>query len=415
MFIIEKNFIFFVSGIALFNFFIAKFVRKRFVLYVGLTINLSILFYYKYLNFFLNDFGFSTIDHLILPAGISFITFHSISYLIDVYDKKIEAEKNFLNFYLFIFMFPQVISGPITRFSKVYKSINLLKSFYSKNGLYLILLGLFQKVIIADYLSLYVNDFHSSENYSLGLNGADSLIVSLIYLLQLYFDFSGYSHIAIGLALLMGIRLPKNFNFPFKAYTISDFWKRWHISLSTFIRDYLFIKINKLFDIKAKENTSRYYFSIIFCMSLSGLWHGANYTFLIWGFLHAIFICIEKYFQIETYKKNIFLKFYFYFALASSFVFFRSSSVDVSVDMLLAVFNNFNILDALFLQYLNLRFIITILISIIIINSNIIKLRFYRRKITNNNFGKFFLLVLICFLFTEIISQNYQPFIYFRF
>jgi len=384
-------------------------------LVTAILINLFILIYFKYLNFFLDILNLSNINSIILPAGISFITFHSISYLIDVYDKKILPEKKFSNFFLFIFMFPQVISGPITRYSKVYKSINLLKNFYFKYGIYCILLGLFQKIIIADHLALYVNEFYSDKNFLFGINGADSLLVSFIYIFQLYFDFSGYSHIAIGLALIMGIRLPKNFNFPLSSFSISEFWKKWHISLSTFIRDYLFIKINKLFNIQARENTPKYFGSIVICMVLSGLWHGANFTFLIWGLIHGLLICLEKYFNFILLNRII-LKIYFIISLSLSFIFFRSESINQAFTIITSIFENFNLNEMLIYQYFNIKFFL-ILCMCLFFSSKKNKLIIYnfRKFLIKNLFGRILLTLMLLFLFTEILTQNYSPFIYFRF
>ena len=364
MYIIEQEFIFYLTLICLFNFYISRFLinkNKRKILVLSIFINLLILIYYKYLNFFLDTFNFSTLEHVILPVGISFISFHSISYLVDVYDKKIQPEKNFSNFFLFIFMFPQIISGPITRYSKVYKSIYLLKTLYNNVGLYYVFLGLCQKVLIADYLSIYVNNFYSLNNFQTGLNGLDSLLVAGIYMFQLYFDFSGYSHIAIGLGLIMGIRLPKNFNFPLSSFTIGEFWKKWHISLSTFIRDYLFIKINKAFKIKPNENNYKYFLSIIFCLSLSGIWHGANFTFLIWGILHGILISFEKIFNLDK-KRNFILKLYFILSVCFTFVFFRSPTIEFANETIYAMFFKFNFMEAIILQHLNFRMYFTLLL-----------------------------------------------------
>lgn len=415
MYLIEKNFIFFLSLICLFNFFLAKKIYSKKILFFGIFTNLSILIYYKYLNFFLESLNYSTIDHIVLPAGISFITFHSISYLIDVYDKKINAEKNFSNFFLFIFMFPQVISGPITRFSKVYKSLNILKNFYFKNGVYLIYIGLLQKVIIADFLSLYVDEFYSERNLQVGLNGFDALMVGTVYILQLYFDFSGYTHIAIGLGLIIGVRLPKNFNFPLSSNTVSEFWKRWHISLSSFIRDYLFIKINQKFKIGAKENSIKYFYSILFCMSLSGIWHGANQTFLVWGFSHGLLICFEKIFNLEKQNK-IFLKIYIIFALSFTFIYFRAPSVEFAYQAIRSITANFELFDAIIHKYVNYRFILTIFLSLFFINANNkYRLLSIKRYMLSSKVGNCFLILLTIFLFFELVSQNFAPFIYFRF
>jgi alginate O-acetyltransferase complex protein AlgI len=413
MFIAERNFIFVVSGIAIFNFFIAPYLVNKKILFFGVLFNLSLLIYYKYL-FFINDiFKFS--DNLLavtLPVGISFITFHSISYLADVYLKKIKPERNFLDFYLFIFMFPQVIAGPITRYSNIYKKIKTLSNRYLLLGFYYFFIGLFQKVFIADTLGQYVDEIYALPAHL--LSSADSFFAPCIYILQLYFDFSGYTHMAIGLGLMIGVKLPRNFNFPLESYSINEFWKRWHISLTSFIRDYLFIPINKLFNIQPRSNNFKYFLCILFCFLLSGLWHGANNTFVLWGLFHAIFAIFEKIFSLG--KKNIFNKVYFLFVLTISFIFFRSETIDQAY-IFLSNFINFTEIDNyLFLKYLNLKFIIVLFLSIILSNRSIVKLlRDKMRMYKNSLLFYLFIIFFLSILLGELMIRTYNPFIYFRF
>jgi len=267
---------------------------RKFLIGASLALNLGLLGVFKYFNFFIDNFSqaFSLFGialnpnrlSIVLPVGISFYTFQTLSYSIDVYRKKMEPTNDLISFLAFVSFFPQLVAGPIERAS------NLLPQFYRKrifnnkdasNGLRQILWGLFKKVVIADNCAEYVNIiFSNSSSHS----GSSLLIGTLFFAFQIYGDFSGYSDIAIGTAKLFGFRLMKNFAFPYFSRDIAEFWRRWHISLSTWFRDYLYIPLGgsrgSLF-LKIKNTF------IIFVVS--GFWHGANWTFIIWGFLNAAY------------------------------------------------------------------------------------------------------------------------------
>ena len=413
MYIAEGFFILTVSFLALFNFLLVKLELSKFRLGIGIFINLSILFIYKYLNFFNSLFNFT--DKIIivaLPLGISFITFHAISYLVDVYRKKVPVEKSFSDFYLFMFMFPQVIAGPITRYSNVYKKIKILSNKYYDLGIYYFILGLSQKILIADQLGKYVD-----EVYSLSVNlisSFDSFFVMFLYMLQLYYDFSGYTNMAIGLGFFIGVKLPINFKFPFSSYSISEFWHRWHISLSSFIRDYLFIPINKVFGISKNENSLRYYLSIMFCFILSGLWHGANLTFVLWGLIHGCLVVFEKALKIN--RRNIFSKTYFILALCISFVYFRSEDITFANNLIANIVNFDSSENYIFLQFLNVKFLFMLIASIIFVDKYYCLLaRNILRKLNNSKIIYFLLIPLFYILVNEMLINSYKPFIYFRF
>lgn len=413
MYIAEKEFIFTVSVIAFLNFYLARDNFTKTKLIFGIFINLLILFVYKYLNFFSKLFNISDqIIELALPVGISFITFHSISYLVDVFRKKIPPENKLSDFYLFIFMFPQVIAGPITRYSNIYKKIKTLTNKYFNVGIYLFFVGLCQKVLIADQLGLYVNEVYNLPvKY---ISYIDSLITSFFYVIQLYFDFSGYTNMAIGLGYLIGVKLPINFNYPLSSFSIGEFWSRWHISLSTFIRDYLFIPINKFFNISKNENSLRYYLSIIFCFLLSGLWHGANLTFIIWGLIHGIAVVVEKILGIS--KKNFLTKIYFLIVLSLSFVYFRSPDISYANNFILNIINFENNNNFVFLQFMNIKFIMICILSIIFLSPlNCIQFRKFFRFLNNHSLTFIFISPLFIIIVCELLLNSYNPFIYFRF
>lgn len=262
---------------------------------LSLFINLGILFFFKYFNFFeasfttaLSNIGFHTnswVLKIILPVGISFYTFHGLSYVIDVYKNRITEERNFINYALFVCFFPLLIAGPIERATHFLPQIQKVRVFdYSKSvdGLRQILWGLFKKIVIADQCAEIVNVvFENPANYS----GSTLLLGAILFAFQIYGDFSGYSDIALGTARLFGIDLLRNFAFPYFSRDIAEFWRRWHISLSSWFKDYLYIPLGG-----SKEGTWMKVRNTFIIFLVSGFWHGANWTFIAWGFLHALYI-----------------------------------------------------------------------------------------------------------------------------
>ncbi|MEQ8472360.1 MAG: MBOAT family O-acyltransferase [Marinoscillum sp.] len=269
-------------------------VKRKILLWTSICVNLGFLGFFKYYNFFLDNFvsAFSFFGseieastlNIILPVGISFYTFQTLSYTIDVYKRKIEPTRDFIAFSAFVSFFPQLVAGPIER------ATNLLPQFYSKrtfnypkavDGMRQILWGLFKKVVIADNCAEYVNQiFNNSTDYS----GSTLALGAILFSFQIYGDFSGYSDIAIGTSRLFGFNLMKNFAFPYFSRDIAEFWRRWHISLSTWFRDYLYIPLGG-----SRGGNSVKIRNIFIIFIVSGFWHGANWTFIVWGALNAIY------------------------------------------------------------------------------------------------------------------------------
>jgi len=268
--------------------------KRKLLLWTSITVNLGFLGFFKYYNFFLENFveAFSFFGHpinpqglnIILPVGISFYTFQTLSYSIDVYKRKLEPTKDFVAFMAFVSFFPQLVAGPIER------ATNLLPQFYKKrtfeynkavDGLRQILWGLFKKIVIADNAAQLANEiFNNSADYS----GSTLVLGALFFTFQIYGDFSGYSDIAIGTSRLFGFDLMQNFNFPYFSRDIAEFWRRWHISLSTWFRDYLYIPLGG-----SRGGTWMKVRNTFIIFIVSGFWHGANWTFIIWGALNAIY------------------------------------------------------------------------------------------------------------------------------
>lgn len=271
-----------------------KMNHKRFWFWLSVGVNLGFLGIFKYYNFFVESFqdslsilgiqvNVNTLN-VILPVGISFYTFHGLSYVIDIYNDRIKAEKNFIDYAVFVSFFPLLVAGPIERATHLLPQIKQARSFNfnsAADGLRQILWGLFKKVVIADNCATYANlIFNNESDYA----GSTHLLGAVLFALQIYCDFSGYSDIALGTARLFGIELLRNFAFPYFSRDIAEFWRRWHISLSSWFRDYLYIPLGG-----SKGSTWLRVRNTFIIFLVSGFWHGANWTFIVWGGLHAIY------------------------------------------------------------------------------------------------------------------------------
>lgn len=268
---------------------------KKLWFWLSISVNLGFLGVFKYFNFFAESFA-SVLDNIglnvnpwtlkvILPVGISFYTFHGLSYVIDIYKNRIKAENNFIDYSVFVSFFPLLVAGPIERATHLLPQIQKKRTFdYPKavDGLRQILWGLFKKVVIADNCAEYANQiFNNSAEYS----GSTLVLGAVFFTFQIYGDFSGYSDIALGTARLLGIELLRNFSFPYFSRDIAEFWRRWHISLSTWFRDYLYIPLGG-----SRGGTWMKVRNTFIIFLVSGFWHGANWTFIVWGFLNALYI-----------------------------------------------------------------------------------------------------------------------------
>jgi len=311
--------------------------NRKLLLIATISANLGMLFFFKYFNFFIDSFKtlltpwaatdqWSTLN-IILPVGISFYTFQTLSYTIDIYNRKTEPAQSALSFFTFVAFFPQLVAGPIERARNLIPQFKIKRGFsYSqgKSGLKLILWGLFKKMVIADQLAEIVNAVYASpENF----NGWGIVIATFLFGFQIYCDFSGYSDIAIGTARLFGIELMTNFRTPYFSTSFREFWRRWHISLSTWFRDYVYIPLggNRGGSIKSARN-------IIITFLISGLWHGASVTFLIWGGIHGVLFTAEQFisanFSINSKLRNLAGFVITFMAVNFAWLFFRAENWD---------------------------------------------------------------------------------------
>lgn len=317
-----------------------KIYSRKLLLSTGIIFNLSLLAYFKYVDFFIINFN-RTLDtnielwNLALPLAISFYTFQQIAYLVDSYRKETK-EYNFLNYAVFVSFFPQLIAGPIVHHAEMMpqfaKLKNKVKNYYNiALGLFIFSLGLFKKVIIADTFAIWATQgFDVAEK----LNMLEAWVTSLSYTFQLYFDFSGYTDMAIGIALLFNIKIPMNFFSPYKATSIQDFWRRWHITLSRFLRDYIYIPLGG-----NRKGEVRTYSNLFTTFLLGGIWHGAGWTFILWGAMHGFGLVVHRLWQKIGFKLNIVIAWFITFNFINiTWVFFRALNFESAMKVLNGMF-----------------------------------------------------------------------------
>lgn len=418
----EPIYIFLLLFLILINYYFARLLNsksgkgKKIFFIEVLVLNVFVLFYFKYYEYILESiFGLINSDISFkmfgMPLGVSFFTFTLISYLIDVYKGKIKAENNLLKFMLYVSFFPKLIMGPIVSYSEMKGQINNHPFSYSlfSIGAKRFIIGLAQKVILANTFGTL---FASIQG--LPLSTAGSWLMALAYTLQLYFDFNGYTHMAIGLSNIFGFNIPENFDYPYMAKSIKDFWSRWHISLSHFFRDYVYIPLGG-------NRVPRYrrIINILIVWMLTGIWHGANYTFIIWGLYYGILLIVEKYAWCKIQRKlpAILNHLITIIIVMIGWVLFFSNNLSQAFSIIGSMFGagpltNVNV--AFYFRTYFVYLLIGILGATPLIRSINILLNYYYNKI-------FYLLnmvvafVLLLLVIAFMISSTYQSFLYFVF
>ena len=407
--------------LAYFSMLIVSKSNNKLLYILTIIIHILLLCIFKYLNFFTSNinsiFNINLpLSNIILPIGISFYTFQIISYEIDVYKKRVNVQKNLLKLATYIFMFPQLIAGPIVRYSDIEHELDKRKHSFDNfsYGVERFMIGLFKKVLIANTLGELANILITSTDISILLYW----IFAISYMLQIYFDFSGYSDIAIGLGRMFGFHFLENFNYPYMATSITDFWHRWHISLSSWFRDYIYIPLGG-----NRKGVKKQIRNILIVWLLTGLWHGANYTFIVWGLLFGIMLIIEK-FILSKYLKNtpyIIKRIYTLFIVLISFVIFRADNINEAFNIIKGLFGfNTKVFSNSFTIYYLKSYFIILLLGIILstpLLSNIIT-RLRKNNVLNKIINLFepLLIILILVLVTAcLIDNSYNPFLYFRF
>jgi alginate O-acetyltransferase complex protein AlgI len=400
-------------------------ISRKIFIAITLVVNLGLLGYFKYTNFLYESFfwnsshQFQPLD-IFLPVGVSFFTFQSLSYTLDVYRGDLKPVDNILDYAFFVSFFPQLVAGPIVRASDFLPQINkptVVTSEMFGRAVFLIGCGLFKKAVISDYISINFIDrvFDAPALYS----GLENLFAVYGYALQIYCDFSGYSDMAIGIALLLGFHFPINFDSPYQSKNITEFWRKWHISLSTWLRDYLYISLGG-----SRKGKIRAYLNQLITMLLGGLWHGASWRFILWGAFHGIALAGHKFFQSITNSKadkpsiagnvlKVLLTFHF---VCFCWIFFRAASMETAMDMLRQITLHFT--PEIFNEFVS-GYKAIILLMLIGYIMHFIPARFelsFQQRLTEMPlaFKAAFMLVIIVIVI-QTKSAGIQPFIYFQF
>ena len=406
-FVGEKQYTLILLFSCVFNYFYAKRIKDKKTLWFGVIVNLSLLIYFKYTNFIVNDvFGFNNLVNIVLPIGISFFTFQAISYLIDVYRGDVKASKSFINFGTYLTFFPQLIAGPIVRYETVNEELIDRKENVddASRGITRFCVGLFKKVVIADTLGSIVKllsaiKVRSSLSYFLEMISAT---------MQLYYDFSAYSDMAIGMALIFGFHFLENFNYPLIATSVKDFWRRWHISLSSFLKDYIYIPLGG-----SRCSNSRYIFNLLVVWFLTGFWHGADYNFILWGLYFGLVLIIEKFVFRGFFDRHKIIGFVYTALIVNiSFVIFNHSNLLDIKNFIVGLFNFKYLVDKETLFYLKnyVVFFAVCIVGITPLCKNIYS------RLKNKDLLNIVLVVLLLIVSTAyIIDATFMPFLYFRF
>lgn len=396
--------------------------KKKLYLFLSLIYSLSFLFYFKYSNFFITNFNdllgtHFELNNLFLPIGISFYTFQSISYLVDVYRNEIPASKNISDYAFYMTFFPHLVAGPIVRakdFLPQIVSPQIINSSLYKESILRITLGLFKKLFIADYLGKYVTIIHDTPT---GFSGFEHLMSMYAYSFQIYFDFSGYSDIAIGIALLLGYRLKDNFDGPYLASNITVFWRKWHISLSTWLKDYIYIPLGG-----SRKGVINTYIFLLITMLIGGFWHGSDWRFVFWGFAHGLALIIHKIWT-KYIRLNPSNKLYSFLGIVVTFhfvsfcwIFFRSCSFSSAFDSLKLIFTNTKFQEFYNFSVARPEIAYLILLSMLIVfTPHKYKKYIYDKIMYLPTYIWIFLIILVLQLIIQFKDNLVQPFIYFQF
>lgn len=397
-------------------------VRSRAIIAVDVVFNLAILFVFKYLTFtgsIINSIFNADLNvpDIALPIGISFFTFQAMSYVIDVYRQKEEVQTNILYVGLYISFFPQLIAGPIVRYETVADEIKNRKETADDffNGFGRFIIGLSKKVLLSNSFALVADAAFGTISRGEELSTAFAWLGAIAYTMQIFFDFSGYSDMAIGLGMMFGFHFLENFNYPYISSSVSEFWRRWHISLGTWFRDYLYIPLGG-----SRAGRFRNIFNLFAVWFLTGLWHGANFTFIAWGLMYFVLIAAEKLTGFDKKSSKGIMPFKWLYTMlfvVLGWVLFRADSIQdafVYIKSMFALGSNV-VFDGMFTGYMKqnaVLFIIGILLSTPIIKR-------CSEKLKTNKAGSFVTVLLLIGLFilciSSLVGSSYNPFIYFNF
>jgi alginate O-acetyltransferase complex protein AlgI len=412
------------------DFYLAKFIAKdsgtfsgKRALTVGILLNIALLFYFKYLTFFLSStnslFSYFNIPpmplwEIALPIGVSFIVFEKITYLVDIYRQKGQPADSLRNYLLYVFLFPKLLAGPIVKYHDIATQLQAEHHTFDNFiiGFKRFLLGLVKKILIADTVAELADQIFLLPANELGFSLAWLGIICFTF--QIYFDFSAYSDMAIGLARMFGFKLFENFNMPYIASSFTDFWRRWHISLSTWIKEYLYIPLGG-----NKKNVTRTYFNLWCCFLLSGLWHGASWNYILWGAYNGLFLVMDRVFWLRFMNRlpSVVPVLVTFFFVLLGWVIFRATSFSHIVTYFAALFSPNK--ESIFIQVTANQWTAIMIATVLCFTP-----LFYKFETLSNSWGalrysrvieNWGLLVLALFAIAKTIAITFNPFLYFRF
>ncbi len=395
--------------------------KNKSLLGIIISFHIFLLCVFKYFNFIITNInsifgGNISLLNIVLPIGISFYTFQIISYEVDVYRGKVKASKSLIDYMTYVFLFPQLIAGPIVRYETISKELKSRKVTLEdfSYGVNRFIIGLFKKVVIANNIGELCNILNNSSEVSVLLYW----VLGISYMLQIYFDFSGYSDIAIGIGRMIGFKFPENFNYPYIANSVTDFWRRWHMTLSSWFRDYVYIPFGG-----NRVSTLKHIRNILVVWMLTGLWHGASWNFIIWGIYFGVILIIEKYCLNKVLEKlpRVIRNIYAMFIVMISFIIFSSDDISSALVTIkgLFSFSSLKFSNDFIIYYIRSYGVILIgglVLCTPLIKNVINKLR--ENKILNYiiNIFEVIILVLVLVVITSmLIDSSYNPFLYFRF
>lgn len=427
----EPLFVFVMLSMVFLNWFLARSISKakskkskKALATISISVDILVFFLFKYLNFFLQNVGLlfnkEWETEIALPIGISFFTFQIMSYVLDIYWEKAKVQKNPLDLLLYISMFPQLIAGPIVRYETIANELTCrpTKAKDITIGVQRFVIGLAKKTLIANYVAMIADNIFANVDY--GLATTTAWLGAFAYAFQIYFDFSGYSDMAIGLGSIFGFHFDENFNYPYVADSVTNFWRRWHISLSTWFRDYVYIPLggNRVSKLKWIRN-------LLAVWLLTGIWHGANWTFIAWGLYYFVFLLLEKNIKFRFEKFKFINHLYTIVVVLIGWVLFRSDDITHAWKYLVAMFGgSSNFIDNEFLYYLKGGAFVLICATVFSLPV-LERIREYVDRMTKNGskmipivsdvLGSVIIIALFAISVITSIASSYNPFIYFNF
>jgi alginate O-acetyltransferase complex protein AlgI len=392
--------------------------------FIAIASNIGILIYYKYANFIINNLnmlihslGFNEIAtlNIMLPLGVSFLVFEKITYIVDIYKRIGNHSKSILNYLTYVFLFPKLLAGPIVKYHEIEGQLEEHKTSFDRvsNGMFRFILGLGKKVFIADTMAEFVDVIFAMPAETIGAGNA--WLVAICFTMQIYFDFSGYSDMAIGIAQIFGFSLRENFNMPYLSQNFTEFWKKWHISLSTWIKEYVYIPFGG-----NRVSNAMIYRNLLIAFMLSGIWHGANWTFLVWGLYHGFFLIMDRIFWRNFQKRfpqiiNVAINFFF---IVIGWVIFRSPDIHYALVLIKNMFLGFMVEGSFVYITNNIYFFLVtgICITFLPLIPKFEYLKSIYIKTSKKCFiecGLIFILAILAF--AKVSTTTFNPFLYFRF